>query len=69
MGAKLQVNDFKNGNFADLRASISRVSFEIAALDDIDEYWDKWKALFLSAVKDHIPTDQNSTRHQLSTLD
>lgn len=31
------------------------VPFEIAASHDIDEYWDNWKALFLSAVKDHIP--------------
>ena len=55
MGAKRQVYDFKNGNFDDLRESLSRVPFEIAVSDNIDEYWDNWKSLFLSAVKDHIP--------------
>ena len=53
MGAKQQVYDFKNGNFNDLRDSISRVPFKIAA-SDMGAYWDNWKALFLSAVKDHI---------------
>ena len=31
------------------------VPLEIAASADINEFWDNWKALFLSAVKDHIP--------------
>ena len=39
-GAKRQVYDFKNGNFDDLRDSLSRVPFEIAVSDNIDEYWD-----------------------------
>lgn len=30
--------------------------FQIAASEDIDEYWSNWKDLFLSAVKDHVPT-------------
>lgn len=55
MGVKRQVYDFKNGNFDDLRDSLSRVPFEIAASADINEFWDNWKALFLSAVKDHMP--------------
>ena len=55
IGVKRQVYDFKNGNFDDLRDSLSRVPFEIAASADINEFWDNWKALFLSAVKDHMP--------------
>ena len=45
----------RSSNFNDLRDSLSRVPFEIAASADINEFWDNWKALFLSAVKDHIP--------------
>ena len=55
MGVKRQVYDFKNRNFDDLRESLSRVPFEIVASADINEFWDNSKALFLSAVKDHIP--------------
>ena len=55
MGVKRQVYDFKNGNFDDLRDSLSRVPSEIAASADMNEFWDNWKALFLSTVKDHIP--------------
>ena len=40
----------ENGNFDDLRDSLSKVPFEIAASADINEFWDNWKALFLSAV-------------------
>ena len=55
MGVKRQVYDFKNGNSDDLKNSLSRVPFEIAASADINEFWDNWKALFLFAVKDDIP--------------
>ena len=51
-----QVYDFKNGNFDDLRESLSRVPFYVAYSDDIDEHWSNWKDLFLTAEKEHIPT-------------
>ena len=53
--ARRRVYDFKNGNFDDLRESLSRTPFNVAESQDIDEYWDNWKALFLSAVEDHVP--------------
>ena len=56
---------FKNGNFDDLRDSLSRVPFEIAASADINKFWDNWKALFLSTVKDHIPI---KTVHDTNSL-
>ena len=34
-----QIYDFKNGNFDDLRESLSRVPFDIAYSDDVDEHW------------------------------
>lgn len=52
---KRQVFDFKNGNFDDLRESLTRVPFELAFSDDINEHWSNWKDLFLTAVIDHIP--------------
>ena len=55
-GSTRQVFDFKNGNLNALRESLSRIPFQIAASKDIDEYWSNWKDLFLSAVKDHVPT-------------
>ena len=55
MGVKRQVYDFKNENFDDLRDSLSTVPFEIVVSADINEFWDNWKALFLSAIEDHIP--------------
>ena len=55
-GSTRQVFDFKNGNLDALRESLSRTPFQIAASEDIDEYWSNWKDLFLSAVKDHVPT-------------
>ena len=47
--------NFKNGNFDDLRESITRVPFDIAFSDDINEHWSNWKDLFLTTVKEHIP--------------
>ena len=55
-GTPRQMFDFKNGNLDALRESLSRTPFQIAASEDIDEYWSNWKDLFLSAVKDHVPT-------------
>ena len=60
---------FKNGNFDDLRDSLSRVPFEIAASADINEFWDNWKALFLSAVKDHIPIKTVRDTNSLPWID
>ena len=48
---------FKNGNFDDLRESLSQVPFDIAYSDDTDEHWLYWKNLFSTAVKEHIPTN------------
>ena len=48
MGVKRQVYDFKKGNFDDLRDSLSRVPFEIAASAVINKFWDNWKTLFRS---------------------
>ena len=39
---KRQVFDFKNGNFDDLRESLTRVPFELASSDDINEHWSNW---------------------------
>ena len=50
-----QVYDCKNGNFDDLQESLTRVPFDVAYSDDINEHWSNWKNLFLTAVKDHIP--------------
>ena len=55
-GSTRQVFDFKNGNLDALWESLSRTPFQIAASEIIDEYWSNWKDLFLSAVKDHVPT-------------
>ena len=55
-GSTRQVFDFKNGNLDALRKSLSRIPFQIAASENIDEHWSNWKDLFLSAVKDHVPT-------------
>ena len=37
-GAKRIVFDYKNGNFDDLRGSLTNVLFNLAAFVDIDEY-------------------------------
>ena len=50
-----QFYDFKNGNFDDPKESLTRVPFDVAYWDDINEHWSNWKDLFLTAVKDHIP--------------
>lgn len=62
-GSTRQVFDFKRGNLNALRESLSRTPFQIAASEDIDEYWSNWKDLLLSAV------NKNSSWHKLSALD
>ena len=54
-GATRQVYDFRNGNINDLREALTRTPFEITAFKDINEYWSKWKVLFLTVVKDSVP--------------
>ena len=54
-GTSRQVFDFKKANFDALRAALARTPFELAAADDSDEYWSRWKDLFLMAVKDYVP--------------
>ena len=59
-----QFYDFKNGNFDDLRDSLTRLPFDVATSADVNEHWSNWKDLFLTAVKEHIPIktvgDKNS---------
>ena len=67
MGVKREAYDYKNGNFDDLKDSLSRVPFEIAASADINEFWDNWKTLF-SIRRKRSRTDQNSSQHELYRL-
>ena len=43
--------------------------FEIAASADINEFWDNWKALFISTVKDHIPIETVRNTNSLPWID
>ena len=54
-GASRKVYDFQNGNLDDLRETLLHTPFELAEHEDLDEYWSRWKDMFLMAVKDHIP--------------
>ena len=68
-GAKRQVYDFRNGILNDLREALTRTPFEIAASEEINEYWWKWKALFLTAVKDYAAMKTIYSWYQLVALD
>ena len=68
-GAKRQVYDFSNGILNDLREALTRTPFEIAASEEINEYWWKWKALFLTAVKDYAAMKTIYSWYQLVALD
>ena len=53
--AKREVYNYKLANFEGLRNCLTNVPFENASSDNINEYWSKWKDLFLTAVYKFIP--------------
>ena len=50
-----KVFNYKLANFEGLRNCLANVQFENASSYDSDEYWLKWKDLFLKAVYNFIP--------------